>query len=109
MDERDSRFMHEALALARRGLEEGEMPVGAVVVLDGEIVSSGYWRFRRDALLDHAEMLALREAEKNARIASRRVDVTLYTTLEPCLLCMGAAMSFRAPRIRPRSGLRRCE
>jgi tRNA(adenine34) deaminase len=91
--------MHEALALARRGLEEGEMPVGAVVVLDGEIVSSGYWRFRRDALLDHAEMLALREAEKNEQIVGRRADVTLYTTLEPCLLCMGAAMSFKLGRL----------
>jgi tRNA(adenine34) deaminase len=95
----DDRFMREALALAQRGLNEGEMPVGAVVVLDGTIVSSAYWRFQRDALLDHAEMLALREGEKDDRILGRRADVTLYTTLEPCLLCMGAAMSFMLGRI----------
>lgn len=95
----DERFMREALALAERGLNEGEMPIGAVVVLDGAIISSAYWRFRRDALLDHAEMLALREAEKDDRILDRRPDVTLYTTLEPCLLCMGGAMSFMLGRI----------
>lgn len=95
----DERFMREALGLAERGLNEGEMPVGAVVVLDDAIVSSGYWRFSRDGLLDHAEMLALRRAEKDARILGRRPDVTLYTTLEPCLLCMGAAMSFMLARI----------
>jgi tRNA(adenine34) deaminase len=95
----DERFMREALGLAERGLNEGEMPVGAVVVLDDAIVSSGYWRFSRDGLLDHAEMLALRRAEKDARILGRRPDVTLYTTLEPCLLCMGAAMSFMLGRI----------
>src|SRR5688500_441859 len=91
--------MREALGLAERGLNEGEMTVGAVVVLDDAIVSSGYWRFSRDGLLDHAEMVALRRAEKDARILGRRPDVTLYTTLEPCLLCMGAAMSFMLARI----------
>jgi tRNA(adenine34) deaminase len=95
----DERFMREALRLAERGLSEGEMPVGAVAVLDEAIISSGYWRFSRDALLDHAEMLALRRAEKDVRILGRRPDVTLYTTLEPCLLCMGAAMSFMLGRI----------
>jgi tRNA(adenine34) deaminase len=95
----DERFMREALALARRGLAENDMPVGAVVVLDDEVVSSGYWRFRRDALLDHAEMVALREAEKHPRVLGRRLEATLYTTLEPCLLCMGAAMSFMVGRI----------
>ncbi len=75
------------------------MPVGAVAVLEGKVISSRYWRFNRDALLDHAEMLALRDAEKDARIVGRRDDVTLYTTLEPCLLCMGAAMSFKVSRI----------
>ncbi len=75
------------------------MPVGAVAVLDEVIVGFAYWRFRSDALLDHAELLALRTAEKHRRISGRRPDVTLYTTLEPCLLCMGAAMSFMLGRI----------
>jgi tRNA(adenine34) deaminase len=60
--ESDARFMNEALALARRGLDADEMPIGAVVVFDDEIVASEYWRYSPDALLDHAELVALRAA-----------------------------------------------
>lgn len=95
----DERLMSEALALARRGLEADEMPIGAVVTLDGEVVASGYWRYRPDALLDHAEMVALRAAEKDPRIQGHRRRATLYTTLEPCLLCVGGSMSFGIGRI----------
>jgi tRNA(adenine34) deaminase len=87
----DITFMREALAQAEQGLAANETPVGAVTVLDGEIVSAAHWRYRPDGLLDHAEVVALREAERR--------DLTLYTTLEPCLLCMGAAMSFWVGRI----------
>jgi len=97
--ESDERFMNEALALARRGLDEDEMPIGAVVVLDDEVVGSGYWRYQPGGLLDHADVVALRAAEKDLRIQGHRRLATLYVTLEPCLMCFGAAMSFGAGRI----------
>ena len=97
--EHDETFMNEALALARRGLDADHMPIGAVVVLDDDIVGSGYWQYSPDALLEHAEIVALRAAEKNPRIQGYRRRTTLYTTLEPCLLCMGGAMSFGVRRV----------
>jgi tRNA(adenine34) deaminase len=91
--------MSEALTLARRGLDADEMPIGAVVALDDEIIASDYWRYSPDGLLDHAELITLRAAEKDPRIQGQRRRATLYTTLEPCLLCMGGAMSFGIGRI----------
>jgi 8-oxo-dGTP diphosphatase len=91
--------MGEALTLARRGLDADEMPIGAIVVLDGDVIGSSYWRYAPDGLLDHAEMVALQAAAKDRRIDSGRGRTTLYTTLEPCLMCMGAAMSLGIGRI----------
>jgi tRNA(adenine34) deaminase len=91
--------MNEALALAQRGLDENEMPIGAVVVLDGEVVGSGYWRYKPDGLLDHADLIALRAAEEDPRIQGHRRRTALYVTLEPCLMCFGAAMSFGVRRV----------
>ena len=99
MPESDERFMNEALALARRGLDENEMPIGAVVVLDAEVVGSGYWRYRPDGLLDHADIVALRAAEKDPRVHGHRRRTTLYVTMEPCLMCIGAAMAFGISRV----------
>jgi tRNA(adenine34) deaminase len=99
MVDSDERFMSEALALARRSLDAGDMPIGAVVALDGKVVASGYWHYSPDALLDHAEMVALRAAEKDPRVQGDRRRTTLYATLEPCLLCVGGAMSFGIGRI----------
>jgi tRNA(adenine34) deaminase len=95
----DERFMNEALALARQGLESDEMPIGAVVALDDEIIASTYWRYEPDGLLDHADTVALRAGEKDPRVQGNRHRTTLYVTLEPCLMCMGAAMSFGVGRI----------
>jgi tRNA(adenine34) deaminase len=97
--EPDERFMHEALALARRGLERDEMPIGAVVVLDGVVIGSSYWRYVPGGLLEHAEMSALRAAAKDPRVQRGRRRATLYTTLEPCLMCMGASMSLGVARV----------
>jgi tRNA(adenine34) deaminase len=96
----DVRFMREALAQAERGLAANEAPIGAVTVLDGEVVSATHWRYRPEGLLEHADIAALRQAERDPRVrGGRRRDVTLYVTLEPCLMCMGAAMSFLVGRI----------
>jgi tRNA(adenine34) deaminase len=83
--------MSAALEQATRGLAAGEVPIGAVVALDAEILAGAFWRLK-DGLLAHPELLVLLEADRSADIAGRRADLALYTTLEPCLLCMSAAM-----------------
>lgn len=87
--------MREALALARESADEGEVPVGAVVVLDDAIVGRG--RNRPIAAHDptaHAEIAALRDAA--ARVGNYRLPgAVLYVTLEPCLMCVGAMVHAR--------------
>src|SRR5690348_7631555 len=87
--------MRRALDLAREAEAAGEVPVGCVVVVDGEIVGQG--RNSPIALLDptaHAEMLALRQAA--GAIGNYRLGAaTLYTTLEPCAMCAGALVAAR--------------
>ena len=82
--------MKAALAQAKAALDMGEVPVGAVVVLDGQIIASAH--NEREALCDptaHAEVLALRRAA--GKLGRRRLqDCTLYVTLEPCPMCAGA-------------------
>ncbi|MBQ7885678.1 MAG: nucleoside deaminase [Clostridia bacterium] len=82
--------MKAALDQAKKALDSGEVPVGAVVVCDGQIVASAH--NEREALCDptaHAEVLALRRAAK--QLGRRRLsDCTLYVTLEPCPMCAGA-------------------
>jgi tRNA(adenine34) deaminase len=90
--------MREALALAKRGLAENEVPIGAVITLGERVVAGAFWRFG-GSLLDHAEVVALRAAENDPDVCRRRHEATLYTTLEPCALCMGAAMSFFCSRV----------
>ncbi len=82
--------MGVALEQAALGLEAGEVPIGAVVVSEGEIVARSYWH-SREGLLAHPELVALQQANRR--------NVTLVTTLEPCLLCMAAAMFGFAERV----------
>jgi tRNA(adenine34) deaminase len=97
--ETDEGFMREALRLAREGEGRGEVPVGAVVVVGGEILGRG-WNAplaRRDPTA-HAEMLALREAAE--RLGNYRLNgATLYATLEPCVMCAGALVAARVQRL----------
>lgn len=98
-NEPDLRWMREALALARRAGEAGEVPVGAVVVCDDAIVGRGWNRpiAARDATA-HAEIDALRDA--CARRGNYRLpDCTLYATLEPCSMCAGAIVHARIARV----------
>jgi tRNA(adenine34) deaminase len=91
--------MREALRLAREGAEAGEVPVGAVVAIAGEIVGRG-WNspVARNDPTAHAEILALREAA--ARIGNYRLEgATLYATLEPCAMCAGALVAARVARL----------
>jgi tRNA(adenine34) deaminase len=91
--------MREALRLARAGAEAGEVPVGAVVAMAGEIVGRG-WNspVARHDPTAHAEILALREAAAN--IGNYRLEgATLYATLEPCAMCAGALVAARVARL----------
>lgn len=91
--------MREALTLEARGFDEDQMPIGAVATLGDDILAGAYWRYDARGLLDHPEAVVLRRAEKEHDLRERRRDVALYTTLEPCLLCMATAMSFFAGRV----------
>jgi tRNA(adenine34) deaminase len=92
-------FMHRALELARRAAEEGEVPVGAVVVLDDAVIGEGWNRpIAANDPTAHAEIQALRAAglaQKNYRLTG----ATLYVTLEPCDMCVGATFHARIARV----------
>jgi tRNA(adenine34) deaminase len=96
---RDEYFMRLALREAERALEHEDVPVGCVVVLDGEVVAAA--RNERELREDptaHAEVLALREAAKH--VGRWRLDgCALYVTLEPCAMCAGAIVLARLPRV----------
>jgi tRNA(adenine34) deaminase len=99
MPDLDEAFMHEAFQLARQAEQHGEVPVGAVVVLEGEIVGRGFNSpLRLSDPTAHAEILALREAGANMR-NYRLEAATLYATLEPCVMCAGALVAARVKRL----------
>ena len=95
----DQRFMTMALDEARRAAEQGEVPVGAVLVVDGQVIANrGNERERRHDPTAHAEMLVLRDAA--ALLGGWRLrEATLYVTLEPCAMCAGAMVLARIKRL----------
>ena len=92
-------WMRLAIAEAKRALAHDDVPIGAVVVRDGDVIGAG--RNKRELQQDptaHAEAIALREAART--LGSWRVlDATLYVTLEPCAMCAGAIVLARVPRV----------
>jgi len=96
---RDEHFMRLALREAERAGEAGDVPIGAVIVHNGEVVgAAGNEREVRADPTAHAEVLALREAAK-ALGGWRVPDSVLYVTLEPCAMCAGAIVLARIPRV----------
>ncbi len=95
----DKRFMQRALEIARRAEAHGEVPVGAVVVLNQEIIAEGF--NRRETWQDptaHAELIAMRRAADE--IGSWRLEeCTVYVTLEPCPMCAGTLVNARVDRV----------
>ena len=91
--------MEEALRCAQRALEGGEVPVGAVVVLDGKIIGRGWNRnIERSDPTAHAEILALQEA--GANVGNHRLgECELFVTIEPCAMCAGAIVHARIRRL----------
>ena len=99
MSDLDERLMAGALEEARRCLEWGDVPIGAVVARDEEVLAAfGNERERRADPTAHAEVLALREAA--SRLESWRLDgCSIYVTLEPCAMCSGAMVLARVERL----------
>jgi tRNA(adenine34) deaminase len=95
----DELWMQEALRCAQRALEAGEVPVGAVVVCNGEVVGRGWNRNLTDNdPTAHAEVVALREAGQT--VGNYRLgDCELFATIEPCAMCAGAAVHARVRRL----------
>ena len=95
----DLKFMEEALREAQKALNKGEVPVGAVIAQAGVIIGRGHnSKEKGHDPSAHAEMLAIRSAAKKLK-GWRISHSTLYVTLEPCLMCMGALIQARLPRL----------
>jgi len=92
-------FMQEALELARQAAASGEVPVGAIVVVEGRVAGRGAnSQIAKNDPTAHAEMLALREAAQ--AVGNYRLEeATLYVTLEPCIMCAGALVAARVKRL----------
>ncbi|MBV8989175.1 MAG: tRNA adenosine(34) deaminase TadA [Solirubrobacterales bacterium] len=96
---RDEYFMRLALREASRALEHDDVPIGTVIVHDGEVIGAAH--NEREVRADptaHAEMIALREAAR-ALGSWRLLDTVMYVTLEPCAMCAGAIVLARVPRV----------
>ena len=107
--ETDEAFMRKALELAQKAADAGEVPIGAIAVLNGTVIgSSGNRVEEKKSAIAHAEILAMEEAAKY--IGDWRLDnVTIYVTKEPCAMCAGAMVNARVERVvfglpDPRSG-----
>jgi tRNA(adenine34) deaminase len=96
---RDEYFMRLALREATRALDHDDVPIGAVIVKDGEVIGTGHnERELRADPTAHAEMIALREAARSLG-GWRVLDTVMYVTLEPCAMCAGAIVLARVPRV----------
>lgn len=95
----DEKYMKAALAQAKKALSLGEVPIGCVIVHDGQIIGRGYNRRNTDKnTLAHAEITAINKASK--KIGDWRLEeCTLYVTLEPCQMCAGAIVQARIPKV----------
>ncbi|HEY2677343.1 MAG TPA: tRNA adenosine(34) deaminase TadA [Steroidobacteraceae bacterium] len=95
----DTGFMQHALGLARRAAQDGEVPVGAVLVFGDEIIGEGWNQpIGGNDPTAHAEIIALRAGAQRLR-NYRLGETTLYATLEPCAMCVGAALNARVSRV----------
>jgi tRNA(adenine34) deaminase len=98
-EDADAAWMRRAIAEARLALAHDDVPVGALVIHEGQVIGAGHnERERRQDPTAHAEMIALRAAAAHLR-SWRLLDCTLYVTLEPCAQCAGAIVLGRVPRV----------
>lgn len=105
----DARWMRDAIAEAERAFASDEVPVGAVVVLEGRVVGRGHNRTVKSGQpFEHAEVVAMWDAVANVG-AHALEEAVLYSTIEPCVMCIGAVMLAKVPRVvfgarEPRTG-----
>ena len=94
-----NKFMKSALKCAQKALSEGEVPIGAVVVLDGKVIARGHnRRTKKQIATAHAEIEAIEKACK--KLKSWRIpECEIYVTLEPCPMCMGAMLNARIKKV----------
>ncbi len=91
-------FLTSAIEEAKKGLSEGGIPIGSVLVLDGEIIGRGYnQRVQCGSVIHHGEMNCLENAGRQSAGTYR--ECTLYTTLSPCPMCTGAILLYGIPRV----------
>lgn len=95
----DNNFMKEAIKEAKKAYQKEEVPVGAVIVKDGKIISRGYnvKELKKDTT-KHAEIIAIQKASKKLN-SWRLEDCTMYVTLEPCSMCAGAIIQARLKKV----------
>ena len=99
MSDHEQHFMRQALELARKARVAGEVPVGALLIIEDEVVASGHNEsVARTAPTAHAEIVVIRDAAAR-RGNYRLVGSTLYCTVEPCLMCLGAMLHARVGRL----------
>ena len=97
---REEKFMRAAIRAAKKGLSEGEVPIGAVIVYEDKVIAKGYNRRARLQLASaHAEMMAIDKACKKFHSWRLPEGCELYVTLEPCPMCMGASLNARVDSI----------
>ncbi len=91
-------FLSSAIEEARKGLEEGGIPIGSVLVCDGKIIGRGHnQRVQRGSVIHHGEMNCLENAGRQSAAVYRRC--TIYTTLSPCPMCTGAILLYGIPKV----------
>lgn len=91
-------FLEAAIEEARKGLAEGGIPIGSVLVCDGKIIGRGHnQRVQRGSVIQHAEMNCLENAGRLKAAVYKRC--VLYSTLSPCPMCSGAALLYKIPRV----------
>ncbi|MBQ2740809.1 MAG: nucleoside deaminase [Clostridia bacterium] len=97
---REEKFMRRAIAAAKRGWKQGEVPIGAVIVYEDKVIASGYNRRAKLQLASaHAEMMAIDRACKKFHSWRLPEGCELYVSLEPCPMCMGAALNARVDKL----------
>ncbi len=95
----DEKYMAAALDEAAKALENDDVPIGAVIVKNNEIIGRGYNRVEKDSdATSHAEIMAIKDA-LNKQEYKHLLDCTIYVTLEPCAMCSGAIVLARIPRL----------
>lgn len=98
MDE-NIKYMRQALKLAKKAYDNGDVPIGCVIVYEGKVIARGYNRRNKDkTTLAHAEILAIKKASKILG-DWRLEECTMYVTLEPCQMCAGAIVQARIPKV----------